>query len=310
MSKIFIFTLFYFSFLMSSPINNYNSIFYFAKSPITNSLGGIHFPASNVGEVFYQPILKESKIKNNFSISFSNPFNSQLEIVQLSYCINHSSKNNLSIGFVNRLVKDVYNTINAWDIDQFLIPDFSDINYNEIDNLSYKDFAFLFSYSKYLKNINLNVKFKPSYNSYETNKALGLDLDVLSHFFIPTINTSFTIGIDNFFSYKKWDSGDIQKNIKEYFISGVMSFEKINIYLQTDSLYDDKIAFEYKAGDLFCGRIGMSDNESYAIGFGLYSKTIELDYAYLKHDFLGNTNQISILFNVDNLKLLKDNIDI
>ena len=310
MSKIFIFTLFYFSLIISSSINNYNSIFYFAKSPTTNSLGGIHFPASNIGEVFYQPILKESKIKNNFSFSFSNPFNSQLEIIQFAYCINHGNKNNLSIGFINRIVKDVYNTVNAWDLGEFLVPEFSDINYNEISSLSYKDFGLLFSYSQYFKNINLNMKFKPSYNSYETNKAVGLDLDVSSHFLIPLINTSFTIGVDNFFSYKKWDNGNIQRNMKEYFLSSVVNFQKTNIYFQTNSLYDNKIAFEYKIGNSFHGRVGMSDNQLYTLGFGLHSKTIELDYAYLQHDFLGNTNQISILLNVDNLKLLKDSIDI
>ena len=43
--------------------------------------------------------------------------------------------------------------------------------------------------------------------------------------------------------------------------------------------------------------------------FGLYSNFVELNYAYLNHNKLGNSYQISILFKLDNILSLKNSLE-
>ena len=158
MKQLFIISLFCYSLIFCSITNNYNSLFYFAKSPKTNSLSSIHFPSTNISGIFNQPISNERNMKNDYYFSFTNQYDNQIEIIQFSYCIKHDNKKNLSLGFIKRNVKNIYNTASAWSIEDFSIPEFSNIDYNKISNLSYQDMGFILSYNITINIINNIIK--------------------------------------------------------------------------------------------------------------------------------------------------------
>ena len=308
MNKVYLSLFIYLSFLFSSVINNYNSIYFFAKSPTTNALSGIHFSSSNISEIFSQPISREKNIENNYYFSFTNQYNNQIEIIQFSYCINHTNKKNLSIGFINRSISEIYNTNGAWNIENFLYPEFSDIDYSQISNLGYQDFGFVLSYNRFLKKADLSIKIKPFYNSLDSDKALGLDLDLMSYYKLKGSNISFVLGVNNFFYYKKWNNNTIEKNKKEYFLSSNINFDRLNVYFETNNIYNQEIAFEYRFQNSFYFRVGKGLEDFYTSGFGLNSNFIDLDYAYLNHNILGNTYQISLLFKLASVESLSNKI--
>ena len=310
MNKLIFICLFSFTFLFPASTNNYNSIFYYAKSPKTNSLNGIHFLSENVSEIFYQPISKESVIKNDYYFSFSNQYDDQLKIFQFAYCINHNEYKNSSIGFINRIVDDIYNTSSAWNQYEFLIPEFNNIDYDQISVLDYKDYGFVFSYNRYLEKINLCLKIKPSYNSFDSDRAFGLDIDLLSYYKLADSGIDFIIGLNNLISYKRWNNNDIEKNEIEYFLSSNIKLNKINIFLQVDNIYNEKIAIEYDIKNSFYIRFGRDNNNYYTSGFGVFSNIIDVNYAYSNHNILGNNHQISLMFKMESIKYLDDKIDL
>ena len=309
MKNLFIILFFNISFILCSVTNNYNSIFYFAKSPKTNSLSSIHFISSNISEIFYQPISNKKNINNDYYFSITNQFNNQIGIMQFAYCIKHNNDKNISVGFVKRNIKNIYNTTDAWNTQDFLIPEFNNIDYEQISNASYQHIGFVISYNRYFKKTDLSIKLKPFYNSIDSNKALGIDADLITNYKIENSNIDIIIGINNIISYKKWNTDSIEKNKKEYFLSTNINLNKINLYFESDNIYNEKIAFEYKIQDFFYVRLGKYMKTSYTSGFGLYSNFVELNYAYLNHNKLGNSYQISILFKLDNILSLKNNLN-
>ena len=81
------------------------------------------------------------------------------------------------------------------------------------------------------------------------------------------------------------------------------------MYFESNNIYNNKIAVEYKIQEMFYIRLGKEIEDVFTYGFGLSSDFIELNYAYLDNNILGNSSQISILFKLDSIDDLKNNIN-
>ena len=296
---------FCFSLIYSNNINNYNSIYNFSKNPRMHSLSNIHSLSENVSGLFYQPITNSKKnIQGDTYFAYLNQYN-DIKIIQFGYCLKHDKSKNISIGFISRDIKNIFNTTNSWNANDFSTPpQFDEIDYSNITNLGYEDYGFIISYNKYLKNSILNYKIKPSYNSIESDYAIGLDIDMM--YYKSFKKFGLILGVNDLLSYKKWSSGTFEKNNINYFISGSVTFNNINVFLESSSIYSERIGIEYNIGNMLFCRIGVDSQDNLSYGIGLNSNVFELNYAYLvNNEILGNIYQISLLLKLDGLLSLK-----
>jgi hypothetical protein len=276
---------------------NNNSLFVFSKSAKATSLSSIHFISDDISGVFYQPISNKRNIKNDYYFSFINQYNNQINILQLGYCIKHDNNKNLSIGFIKRNIGNICNTSNAWD-ENNSIPILEDIQYDNISNLSYEEFGLVFSYNRYLKNSIINIKAKPLYHRIESNKAFGINIDLISNYELNNINILY--GCNNIFSYKKWDSSLSEKLEIEYFSSISIQAKKMNLYFELNNLIKQKIGLEYSIDENIFFRTGYNSNNKLSYGFGIDLKIIDLNYSSIDSDALGISHQISVLIKLNN----------
>ena len=286
----------FFSYSYSSNINN-NSLFAFSKSAKAASLSSIHFISDDISGVFYQPISNKRNIKNDYYFSFINQYNNQINILQIGYCIKHDNNKNLSVGFIKRNIDNIYNTSNSWD-ENNSIPSLEDIQYYNISNLSYEEFGFVFSYNRYLKNSIINIKAKPLYHRIGSNKAFGINIDLISNYEFNNLNILY--GCNNIFSYKKWDSSLSEKFEIEYFSSISIQVKKMNLYFELNNLIKQKIGLEYSIDENIFFRTGYNSNNKLSYGFGIDLKIIDLNYSNIDSDALGTSHQISVLMKLDN----------
>lgn len=286
----------FFSCLYSSSVNN-NSLFAFSKSAKTASLSSIHFISDDISGVFYQPISNKRNIKNDYYFSFINQYENQINILQLGYCIKHDENKNLSLGFIKRNIDNIYNTTNAWNQNN-LVPSLEDIDYDNISNLSYEEFSLIFSYNRYLENSIINVKIKPLYHRIESNKALGINIDLTSNYELN--NISILYGCNNIFSYKKWDSSLSEKFEMEYFSSLVIKLKKMNLYFELNNLIKEKIGLEYSVSENILFRTGYNSHNRLSYGLGIDLNIINLNYSGLNSESLGSSHQISVLIKLEN----------
>ena len=286
----------FFSCLYSSSVNN-NSLFAFSKSAKTASLSSIHFISDDISGVFYQPISNKRNIKNDYYFSFINQYEKQINILQLGYCIKHDENKNLSLGFIKRNIDYIYNTTNAWNQNN-LVPSLEDIDYDNISNLSYEEFSLIFSYNRYLENSIINVKIKPLYHRIESNKALGINIDLTSNYELN--NISILYGCNNIFSYKKWDSSLSEKFEMEYFSSLVIKLKKMNLYFELNNLIKEKIGLEYRVSENILFRTGYNSHNRLSYGLGIDLNIINLNYSGLNSESLGSSHQISVLIKLGN----------
>lgn len=285
--------IFFLSFLFGS---NYldNSIYSFAKSAKTNALSNIHYLSKNINGLFYQPILQDTSLKNNSYFSYSEIYSNQFNILQLGYCIQSNEKKNISIGFIKRDINNLYNTNLAWNNNEFLIPELSNIDYENITSLLYQDFGFIISYNKYTENRILNLKFKPYYSKIQFNDSYGFDIDLIYSYSYEQFD--FLFGIENLISRKKWDTGIIEKNNINYFLSNSIKFSKTSVYYEFNKNEKYKMALGYKLNNFFEVRFGFNSENIKTFGFGLSSSLFDIDYSIVNSKYnIGTSSQISIL---------------
>ena len=287
-----ILSIFFISFLFS---NNQNSIYFFSKSSQTFSLSNVHYISKNIDGLFYQPISKDLNLKGKIYISFAEVFNNQFNIIKIGYCLKSSNRNKLSFGFIKRNLDNLFYTNNAWNYNELLAPELSDIEYDNISDLEYEDFGFIFSYDKYLNDKIINLKFKPYFNKIHSNRAYGFDLDVF--YATSFLKFDFIIGIENLISKKKWTSGVVEENNLNYFFSNTLNLEKIRLIYQLNTLNSNQLAADYNINNFFNFRFGFSNENKESIGFGIVTDFFDIDYAYFNNQFdLGKSTQISLIF--------------
>ena len=278
--------------------NQSNSIYFFSKNARTLSISSIHSHSNDINGVFYQPINNQKNITGNSYLSYSSIYDNQFSVLQLGYCLKSNNKRNISIGFIKRDINNLYNTSNAWDYNQYLIPDLNNIDYGNISNLLYEDIGFVVSYNKYRKNKILNLKFKPYYNKIESNESFGIDIDLM--YSIINNNYSIIVGFENLISEKKWESSIYERNNLKYFFSNSIKINQITFFSEFNNIDSKKIALEYNLNNIFYIRFGYDNKNKETIGFGLSSKQFDINYAYFNSEFiLGSSSQISILFRTN-----------
>jgi hypothetical protein len=274
-----------------------NSIYFFSKNAKTHSISSIHSISNDINGLFYQPISKQSNIKGNSYLSYSEIHNNQFSILELGYCLKNNDKSNISIGFIKRDIDNLFNTSSAWD-DQSLILELNNIEYENISSLLYEDIGFVLSYNKYHKNKIINLKFKPYYNKIQLNESLGIDVDLM--YGMSLNNYNFILGVENLISKKKWDSGISEKNNLKYFLSNSIKLNQITLFSEFNDVDPSKFALEYNFNNIFSIRFGYDSKNKETLGFGLSSKLFDINYAYFNSEFnLGSSSQISILFRTN-----------
>ena len=296
------------SFSFGNILNNYNSIYYLASNSKSHSLAGVHFLSDNISGIFSHP-LSNKTMNGDTYFSYLNQFSNTINILQFGYCIVNNKKNNISIGFINRKINDLNNTSESWhplnDSDE---PDFNEIDYNNINDLKYNNFGFLLSYNKYIKEKIINIKLKPYYESIQTMNSFGLDLDFT--LFIKLKNKiNLIFGINDLISYKKWNNDLIEKNKLNYFVSTVVGVNNIELFIEANYLFNEKIGLQYKFNDSIFFRFGSNAKQDFYCGIGLNSEFAEFDYAYIPaNDYLGNINQLNLTFKLIELRKFKEKL--
>ena len=295
------------SLLVPNSINNYNSIYYLSKNPKSNSLSGIHTLSNNISGVFYQPFSRKN-IKGDTFFSYVNQFDNSINIIQFGYCISHDKEKNISIGFINRRINDMYDTSQAWnplnDLDE---PNFNEIDYDNIKDLSYKNFGFTISYNKFLKKNIISVKIKPHYESIQSTNSMGIDLDVMLYKEINNIH--FIGGVNDLISYKRWDTGIIENNKLNYFVSTSVNASNIGLFIEANSLYNERIGFQYNYKNILAIRFSTNIDEDFSYGLGLDLKAVEFSYVYIPiNNKIGDINQINLSFKLSGLEQLKEKL--
>ena len=287
-----------FTSILLSNNNQNNSIYFFSKNARTLSISSIHSISNDINGLFYQPINNQKNITGNSYLSYSSIYDNQFSILQLGYCLKSNDKRNISIGFIKRDINNLYDTVNAWDANQYLIPDLNNIDYENISNLLYEDIGFVISYNKYQKNKIINLKFKPYYNRIESNESFGFDIDLM--YSIINNNYSIILGVENLISEKKWESNIYERNNLKYFFSNSIKINQITFFSEFNNIDSKKIALEYNLNNIFYIRFGYDNKNKQTLGFGLSSALFDINYAYFNSEFnLGSSSQISILFRTN-----------
>ena len=278
--------------------NQSNSIYFFSKNARTLSISSIHSISNDINGLFYQPINNQKNIKGNSYLSYSSIYDNQFSVLQLGYCLKSNDKRNISIGFIKRDINNLYDTNNAWDYNQYLIPDLNNIDYENISNLLYEDIGFVINYDKYNKNKIINLKFKPYYSRIASNESFGIDIDLM----YSIINNNYTIilGAENLISEKKWGSSIYERNDLKYFFSNSIKINQITFFSEFNNIDSKKIALEYNLNNIIYIRFGYDNKNKETFGFGLSSDTFDINYAYFNSEFnLGASSQVSILFRTN-----------
>ena len=293
------------SFSFCNILNNYNSIYYLANNSKSHSLARVHFLSDNISGLFSHPLSKNVMSGDTY-FSYLNQFNNSINIMQFGYCVVNNKKNNISVGFINRKINDLNNTTESWSpLNHSDEPDFNEIDYNSINDLRYNNFGFLLSYNQYKKEKIINIKLKPYYESIQTMNSFGIDLDfTLFIKFKNEINAIF--GVNDLLSYKKWNNDLIEKNKLNYFVSTTVAIDNIELFIEANYLYDEKIGFQYEFDDILIFRFGSNANKNFYFGIGFNSEFAELNYAYIPtNDYLGNINQLNLTLKLMGLRELK-----
>ncbi len=296
------------SFSFGNILNNYNSIYYLANNSKSHSLAGVHFLSDNISGVFSHPLSKNT-MKGDTYFSYLNQFSNSINIMQFGYCIINNKKNNISVGFISRKINDLNNTTESWhplnDMDE---PDFNEIDYDNINDLKYNNFGFLLSYNQYIKEKIINIKLKPYYESIQTMNSFGLDFDF--NLFVKLKNEiNLILGINDFVSYKKWNNDLIEKNKLNYFVSTSVILDNIELFIEANYLYNEKIGLQYKFDNILVFRFGSNASQDFYCGIGLNSDFAQLNYAYIPtNNYLGNINQLNLTFKLNGLKEFKEKL--
>ena len=278
--------------------NQSNSIYFFSKNARTLSISSIHSISNDINGLFYQPINNQKNIKGNSYLSYSSIYDNQFSVLQLGYCLKSNDKRNISIGFIKRDINNLYDTNNAWDYNQYLIPDLNNIDYENISNLLYEDIGFVVNYDKYNKNKIINLKFKPYYSRIASNESFGIDIDLM----YSIINNNYTIilGAENLISEKKWGSSIYERNDLKYFFSNSIKINQVTFFSEFNNIDSKKIALEYNLNNIIYIRFGYDNKNKETFGFGLSSDIFDINYAYFNSEFnLGASSQVSILFRTN-----------
>lgn len=219
----------------------------------------------------------------------------------------------INFSLLNRKIHDISNTTEIWN-DEFSPPSNpGDINTSLIEYYNHNDFCFsiFIPVSNFLGEFALDIK--PGFSKIGTYSSKSINLD-LNYFYISkSKDISLGIFLNNFFSYKIWNNDIVERFYPS--LSILMNYQNdrmknLSLFIQIDEFYFDSnylegynidnnitIGLEYTLNHSMVIRSGYNKNY-YSMGFGVTIFDILFDYAYLNHQFLGTSNQITLSFSI------------
>ena len=292
-----------------------SSQWYFSDSDISkfnissrsSSLGGVNldkFPSLSGNSSENDKFQVYNSSMYDGIVDYSNIFYSR-KMKNLYILGNHI--NNINLGIFNRKLNDVIGTYNVWN-DEIVPPSSpDDINSSLLNYYNHNDYTFLVELFLNNKLGNFGIHFIPSLSKVDVYSSKSFSIDLSYSKYWREIFLGFTI--NNIFSYKKWDNQSVERFYPSLSLLVNKRFEKINSFFEIDSFFVNgndeiqdkiKIGLEYSIYTKSNLRIGYNSNYI-SIGFGVnvYDKII-FDYSYLKHSFLGSSNQITLTFLLHN----------
>ena len=287
---------FLFYFIISSfLLSNDNSIYSLMSSPRNTSLGGIHMSTDNISSIFDAPLFLEDSKQNIFlSIqSHSELYN----IFHLSYCIYANSSSNFSIGFSRREIGNNFNTVLAFNNTGY--PNLEDINYENIYKFSDQETGLFFSFNKIIEtDFIIGINFKPIFHRIDNIYGVGSSFDI--RYLLKMNHGDISFGAENIFSFKKWDTGYIEKFDLNGYLAFSYNFNKSAIFYEYNIIDKSKIGFEIQLIENLFFRSGIN-KYSTSFGFGLSLKNIILDYTYInnKSDIFESNHSIGFNINLN-----------
>jgi len=293
-----IYAIILFSFLFS--YNHNDGIYNIISSARNNAIGGIHMPTDNIDSIFDAPSKLNHK-DNNLFLSI-NDFNGLLATYHIAYCLYSNQNMNLSLGVVRREIYDNYNTQDAWFNDGY--PHLEELNYNMISLFSDKQTGLLLAYNKVLTdNFIMGINFKPVLHKIGNISAIGYGMDMRG--ILKLNNITISIGIDDLFSVKKWETDFIEKNnLNGYIGVGIYNLENLSLFFEYGTSRDFIFGTELKLVDKFSLRWGFRDisDMSLNLGVGFNLQNISLEYTYRDNmDYiLGNNHILGFILKLNN----------
>ena len=280
-----------FSYLISSTDNLFGII----SSSRNVGIGSIHISSDNISSIFDGPILK-NKIDKTIFFS-TGKYGDLFNVYHFSSNIYNDDISNLSIGIVRREISDIFNT--QLLVQEGVYPSLENLNYDNIYSYSDSETGMLISYNKFLNNnFIINLNFKPIFHQIDNINAVGSSFDLRYLYFLKDLK--LILAVDNILSFKKWDTGEFEKNNIDGFISIEKKINDLSTIFTEFNIVDGfKIGYELKIQNNIFVRIGRNDaNSSFGLGFNFSS--IKLDYAYVKNEnnFFYDSHRVGFNFNL------------
>ena len=224
-----------------------------------------------------------------------------------------NSINAIKIGLLNRRITDIPNTESAWNQALFSEPILSDIDYDLIEYYDHKDFSLLvyIPFSNQYGNFGINLG--PSHSKINQYKANSFSLDI-SYSSLNMEVFYFGLLLKNLFSYKKWNTGYVEKFYPS--LSALLNYnysKKVSMFIELKDLYFDSdylndnfnfkesvsLGCEYSIYEQFDLRVGFN-HDFYTFGIGTKIYNTLFDYTYLDHIDLDSSHQFTISFLIQN----------
>ena len=223
-----------------------------------------------------------------------------------------NSFDSFKIGILNRKINNIPNTQYAWD--QMLLnePVLSDIDYDLIEYYDHKDVSLLAFIPFSNQYGSFGVTLRPMYSKINEYSAEAFNLDI-SYSNSNKNNFHFGLLFNNVISYKKWNTGYVEKVYPSLSTLLTYSYSDLSIFMELKNLYFDShylnnqfdfiksinLGFEYAIYNELDLRMGFnSDFYTFGVGTSIYN--ILFDYTYLYHKDLDYSHQFTLSFLIKN----------
>ena len=277
-------------------------------SKIHSLAGCTHDNSMSVNDLY---TLNSFHQKGKLSLTYTNYYSGLVNYFQTSYIYKSDDKSRIGVSFLQKEIKDIPNTQNAWvDVGSIISQD--QIDYNNIEFYDDSQLAFIILYSSSSSFGDYGFKIKPVFTSVLEYSAIGVAFD-LGLKKIVNERIGFGLYIENIISYNKWSSGQVYAKYPTVNLS--TSYNYMNFYLinEISVKYNenslDRILYGFGLEKEFKNslklRFGYRD-KTIAFGFGFKYKDILYSYSYsphLKDIILGHDHQFSILLDLSKIKL-------
>lgn len=284
----------------------------------SSALAGINFQLSELD--FHKSYKSKLEIYNSSMYGGLVTFNNIFYTFKFNNIVFLGNTFNLFRGgFLNRKIKDIPYTHNAWNHDIFTEPMLSNINYDLIEHHNQKDFSLflLIPFNNKFGDFGVNMNALFSKLNYYHSYSINLNF---IWYLKNSRNYSLEIAINNLISYRRYLHSSVQEGdwwgeqtIERFYpyLSLINRFKlyKGVVFLQLDELYLDSkylkssyninesfnFGIEYPVNNKLDLLVGINDSFT-SFGLNIKISNLLFGYTYLDHIELDNSHQISMTY--------------